>query len=111
MGLEITGFAKPNLGKLWIDPYDYRYKLQAAVEYLSIRGMNVSVYNHPLCLLPRALWSFARQSISDWKNTFFDECQSCAVREECGGFFKSAVHRRSEHLRAFASAEDGPNEE
>jgi His-Xaa-Ser system radical SAM maturase HxsC len=99
MGLEITGFTRPNLEKLWIDPFDYQRELHAAVEALVTRGMHVSIYNHPLCLLPRPLWKFARKSISDWKNVFFDECQTCAVREECGGFFMSAVHRRSAHLQ------------
>ena len=50
MGLEITGFTKPNLQKLWVDPYDYQDELTAAVEYLSIRGMSVSIYNHVLCV-------------------------------------------------------------
>jgi hypothetical protein len=99
MGLEITGFTRPNLEKLWIDPFDYQQDLQAAVEVLVTRGMHVSIYNHPLCLLPRPLWKFARKSISDWKNIFFDECQTCAVREDCGGFFKSAVLRRTSHLQ------------
>jgi len=103
MGLEITGFTRPNLQKLWIDPYDYQQELQAAVELLVTRGMCVSIYNHPLCLLPRPLWKFAKKSISDWKNIFFDECQSCAVREECGGFFKSAVHQRSAHLQPISA--------
>jgi len=103
MGLEITGFTRPNLQKLWIDPYDYQRELQAAVELLVTRGMHVSIYNHPLCLLPRPLWKFARKSISDWKNIFFDECLACAVREECGGFFKSAVRQRSAHLQPISA--------
>ena len=103
MGLEITGFTRPNLDKLWIDPFDYQQELHAAVEFLVTRGMHVSIYNHPLCLLPRPLWKFASKSISDWKNIFFDECQSCAVREDCGGFFKSAVHRRSAHLQPISA--------
>ena len=45
MGLEITGFTRPNLNKLWIDPYEYQTELPRAVEYLAIRGMNVSIYN------------------------------------------------------------------
>ena len=100
MGLEITGFTRPNLEKLWIDPFDYQRVLQMTVETLVTRGMNVSIYNHPLCLLPRPLWKFAKRSISDWKNIFFDECEKCAVREECGGFFKSAALQRSAHLQA-----------
>ncbi len=103
MGLEITGFTKPNLRKLWIDPYDYQDELQAAVEYLAIRGMNVSIYNHQLCVLPRPLWNFARKSISDWKNIYLEVCQVCSVRERCGGLFKSGEHQHSAHLRALSS--------
>jgi His-Xaa-Ser system radical SAM maturase HxsC len=99
MGLEITGFTRANLSKLWIDPFNYQEELQAAVELLVTRGMNVSIYNHPLCLLPRPLWKFARKSISDWKNMYLDTCDPCAVREQCGGFFKSVVHQRSAHIR------------
>jgi His-Xaa-Ser system radical SAM maturase HxsC len=106
MGLEITGFTRPNLEELWIDPYDYQAELRRAVEYLSIRGMNVSIYNHPLCLLPRNLWKSAKRSISDWKNIYFEVCKTCGVRELCGGFFTSADRRRSEHLHALISGED-----
>jgi His-Xaa-Ser system radical SAM maturase HxsC len=104
MGLEITGFARPNLSKLWIDPYDYQSELTAAVEYLAVRGMNVSIYNHQLCVLPQSLWRFARRSISDWKNVYLPECQSCVVRRECGGLFKSGLLRPSLHIRAIEAA-------
>lgn len=100
MGLEITGFTRPNLSKLWIDPYEYQIELQRAVEYLAIRGMNVSIYNHPLCLLPRDLWKFARRSISDWKNVYLEVCGTCGVSEQCGGFFMSADRQHSSHIRA-----------
>jgi His-Xaa-Ser system radical SAM maturase HxsC len=100
MGLEITGFTRPNLGKLWIDPYDYRDELAKAVEFLAVRGMNVSVYNLQLCVIPRPIWKFARQSISDWKNIYFDECAKCSVREQCGGLFASATRRHSTHIQA-----------
>jgi hypothetical protein len=100
MGLEITGFTKPNLAKLWIDPYDYQDELARAVEYLAIRGMNVSIYNHQLCVLRRPLWKFARKSISDWKNIYLDVCTACGVLDRCGGLFKSAERKHSSHLRA-----------
>lgn len=87
MGLEITGFAKANLDQLWISPEDYRVGLEAAVTRLATAGLNVSIYNHPLCSLPESLWSFSRQSISDWKNEFPPECEPCEVRPSCGGFF------------------------
>lgn len=100
MGLEPMGFAVPNLDQLWIDPWDYRPELEEAVVYLDAVGMNVSIYNHPLCVLPQRLWPHARRSISDWKNDYLPECEGCTVREDCCGFFSSAlVRRRSAHVR------------
>lgn len=90
MGLEPMGLAKRNRDRLWIDPLDYTEDLRASVSFLADRGMAVSVYNLPLCVLPRSLWPFARQSISDWKNSFPTECEPCAVRDRCAGFFSSA---------------------
>jgi len=107
MGLEITGFTRPNIDKLWIDPFDYQTELSNAVEFLSIRGMNVSIYNHQLCLLPHSLWGFARRSISDWKNLYLDECSRCSVRFRCGGLFKSGLIRHSSRIGAIPPKEDG----
>jgi His-Xaa-Ser system radical SAM maturase HxsC len=98
MGLEITGFTRANLRELWIDPFDYQDALTDAVEFLAVRGMSVSLYNHQLCVVPKRLWRFARQSISDWKNLYLDICASCAVREQCGGLFTSAGRQHSAHL-------------
>src|SRR5207237_512501 len=64
MGLELMGFAIPNLESLWIDPWDYREELEAAALFLARRGMRVSIYNHQLCTVPESLWPFCRRSIS-----------------------------------------------
>ena len=87
MGLEITGFAKGNLDELWIDPEEYADGLESAVTRLASFGLNVSVYNHQLCRLPPSVWPFCRKSISDWKNDFPVECDACAAKSKCGGFF------------------------
>jgi hypothetical protein len=99
MGLEMMGFAVANRDELWVDPYDYRHQLRDAVLHLVARGMNVSIYNHQLCVVPRDLWPYCRQSISDWKNDYLPLCDRCTVRNRCGGFFTSCLKRRvSEHL-------------
>jgi hypothetical protein len=68
-----------------------------------MRGMNVSIYNHQLCVLDRSLWPFAKKSISDWKNMYLDECASCGVLESCGGLFKWAEKKHSAHIHGLPS--------
>lgn len=90
MGLEPMGFAKSNRGRLWIDPVDYVGTLADATHHLASRGMSTSIYNLPLCVLPRELWPYAHRSISDWKNVHDDVCMKCVVHDRCAGFFLSA---------------------
>ncbi|HSS77991.1 MAG TPA: His-Xaa-Ser system radical SAM maturase HxsC [Thermoanaerobaculia bacterium] len=100
MGLEVMGFAVPNLSELWIDPVEYGTELAEATRFLANRGMNVSIYNHQLCAVPREIWEFCNRSISDWKNDYLPECEECVVRERCGGFFSSSLrHRHSSGIR------------
>jgi His-Xaa-Ser system radical SAM maturase HxsC len=102
MGLELMGFARANLESLWIDPLDYQGELAKAVNTLHGAGLRTSIYNHQLCVLPPSLHQFARQSISDWKNCYFDECDGCAKKEACGGFFVSSVLKRSRGILAIS---------
>lgn len=94
MGLENTGFTLANDEFIWIDPVDYQDNLASAVSALAGR-VPVSVYNLPLCVLPRSIWFFAVQSISDWKNGYSDECANCSERSRCTGFFTSGRPRKS----------------
>ena len=43
--------------------------------------------NIPLCCLPQSLWQYAAKSISDWKNTYDDVCNSCEMKADCCGLF------------------------
>lgn len=100
MGLENTGFALANEERLWIDPVDYMDQLTVGVTLLQEAGIPVSVYNLPLCLLDRSIWSVAVQSISDWKNAYLPECADCAVRARCAGFFSTGRPRTSRGIKA-----------
>lgn len=102
MGLENMGYVKKNWDILWIDPVDYKDELEAAIRHLYYRRVAVSLYNLPLCVLPTSLWSFARQSISDFKNIYLDECSGCNVKEHCSGLFQSSETRHSRGIRAIA---------
>ena len=101
MGLEYIGYTPYNIEKLWIDPYDYKNELSQAVNYLSQRGIHVSIYNTPLCILDEKDWQFARKSISDWKNEYLPECSSCSKLNECGGLFTWNLKKHSEYIKPF----------
>lgn len=101
MGLEHQGYTPHNIDKLWIDPVDYMPALKEAVLYLADLGMNVSIYNTQLCLLPEPLWKFNKRSISDWKNIYLDACTGCVKKEECGGLFASSAIKHSAFLAPF----------
>jgi His-Xaa-Ser system radical SAM maturase HxsC len=103
MGLEMMGHVKMNLPAVWIDPVDYAKQLQLAVRDLECGHMNISIYNHQLCVLNRELWPYARKSISDWKNEYLPICDGCAVKNECGGFFASAKVRHSDYIKPVAA--------
>src|SRR5690606_22749896 len=100
MGLEHQGYTPYNIDKLWIDPVYYMEELGEAVEFLSHKQLNVSIYNSQLCLVPEKLWTYSRKSISDWKNIYLNECKDCSVLDECGGLFASAEEKHSEFLKA-----------
>ena len=104
MGLEMTGFTRANLDALWIDPIKYQPQLAEAVRLLDRSRITVAVYNHQLCITDRSLWTFAKRSISDWKNEYMPECDGCSVRNDCAGFFSSAKLRYSAHIRAIGQA-------
>lgn len=102
MGLEMMGFTRANMDKLWIDPYDYQEQLSCAVSILRDYRIPVSVYNLPLCLVGKDVLPAYQRSISDWKNEYPPECNSCTKRALCGGFFSSALTTKySDHLQPF----------
>ena len=104
MGLEMMGFTRANLDILWIDPFEYRDTLSDAVQILTKYGLNISVYNHQLCLVNRDIQPYYRKSISDWKNEYAEECNSCTKQNECGGFFSSGIkHGYSKYLTPFSN--------
>ncbi len=106
MGLEPMGFARVNRHLVWIDPLDYAPALARAAGHLRDRGLAVSIYNVQLCVLPRAAWPLARQSVSDWKTIYDLACRDCAMRQHCCGFFASTdAAWRSRGIQAITEEE------
>lgn len=91
MGMEYIGLVPKNNEKIWIDPVEYKDELKKAVLNLSTWGMNVSIFNLPLCLIDKSLHSYTKKSISDWKIKYFNDCEDCILKDDCGGDFGTSL--------------------
>lgn len=98
MGLEFMGFTKTNFDQLWIDPYNYQNELKNAVEIFKLYKIPISIYNTPLCLIPESIRQYSKNSISDWKQDYLDQCNICSAKAECGGFFSSNINKVSNYI-------------
>ncbi|WP_321514808.1 His-Xaa-Ser system radical SAM maturase HxsC [Marinifilum fragile] len=100
MGLEDVGHATKNRELVWMEPTEYMEGLSSAVEYLANFGVNVSIFNIPLCNLPPNLWQFSVRSISDWKTEYLEICENCKLKEECCGVFGTST-KISENIKPY----------
>lgn len=100
MQMETTGLAQEHIDQLWIDPYDYKKELREAILLLRDRGIPSYIYNSQLCVLPEDIREYAVQSISDWKDIYIEECDQCALKGCCAGFFASNREHHSAHIKA-----------
>jgi His-Xaa-Ser system radical SAM maturase HxsC len=87
MQLENIGYGKKNWRSLFFDSSTHFTPIGMAVDIARASGLEVSLYNFPLCTVPAPYRRFAAASIADWKRRFLPICEPCRLRETCGGFF------------------------
>jgi hypothetical protein len=105
MGLEVHGYARECQDAVWIDPVDYARPLRDAVMLLAAHGVNVAIFNLPMCVLPREVWGFAEKSISDWKVEYAGPCQACEAKPACCGLFGTSDGQHSRAIHALAGGD------
>lgn len=87
IGCEPIGFALANKELSQVDIKDWWDQLNIAIDLLQSTKIRLILMNIPLCCLPQSLWKYAAKSISDWKNTYDDVCNSCEIKADCCGLF------------------------
>ena len=91
MAIEMLGNAAKNADKVWI-PYEDIFKhLREPITTVIKSGIDVELYNFPLCTVDREFWSLCRKSISEYKVRFTPACDKCKVKQLCGGMFDSTM--------------------
>lgn len=89
MGLEMMGNAMVNRDRVWID-YDALWPyVREATEILIMAGVEVKLYNYPLCVVNQGLRAIYCKSITPSKVVFLAECDACHRKQDCGGFFRT----------------------
>jgi len=101
MNLEPRGWARHRYESLYVNPLEYSGSLQRAIDIAFDRGLNIRLFNYPLCQIDASLKDIVVKSISDWKNYYPDECGGCADKLKCGGLFTSSVGSYFEKVEPF----------
>ncbi|OAA91087.1 His-Xaa-Ser system radical SAM maturase HxsC [Clostridium ljungdahlii] len=94
MAMEMLGNAVVNKEKVWIDFNSVQEKLKEAAFILLKGGIEVGIYNFPLCSLDESVWNLSVRSISDYKIRYKEQCKECSVMKNCGGFFNSTINMK-----------------
>lgn len=89
IAMEMTGSAARNRSGLWVDYQSVYNMSKEGIRYAVEHGIDVGLYNFPLCSIPQNAWQLSKDSISDWKIRYMKECDSCYLRTVCGGIFYS----------------------
>lgn len=89
IAMEMTGCAARNRDILWIDYDQLCIIAEDGIRYAMNHGINIGLYNFPLCQVPERLWPLVKASITPSKIRFMDECDGCVQRNACGGMFYS----------------------
>lgn len=92
MALEMLGNAIVNKENVWIGFEEIKDIIKQTAVNLIRNGIEVYLYNFPLCFVDESLWSIALKSISDYKVRYFNECKVCVAKDKCGGFFNSTIN-------------------
>lgn len=95
MQLENIGYARQNWNKLFFDNSNDFTPIATALNLSRSRGVEVRLYNFPLCTVPAQYRHLAPSTISDWKRAYPAMCNSCNQTDECSGFFEWHPHHKS----------------
>jgi His-Xaa-Ser system radical SAM maturase HxsC len=100
IAMEMTGTARMNLDKVWITYKQSFTRIANAVKTMVANGVDVKLYNFPLCTVERPYWTLCEKSISYNKVRYADECALCRYKNACCGVFAGTLQLEMDELRA-----------
>lgn len=101
IGLEMLGNAARNRNEVWLPYRDAFEAVKQSVDMLVLAGINVGLYNFPLCAVDQHYWPIAHKSISNYKRKFPAPCERCKHNNICGGVFAGSLYLAEKDLQPF----------
>ena len=91
ISLEVRGNCYKNREEVYIEPRESFLKSKDGIRTLIKAGIDVGLYNYPLCCIDPGFRFLCKKSISREKVRYAEECEGCKLREYCGGMFVSTL--------------------
>lgn len=88
MSIEPTGYAKSSRDELFFDYSQFFIPIENSIEIAKSHNIHTSLYNFPLCTVPKNYRLYCVDSISDWKKKYLEICDPCSEKNNCAGFFE-----------------------
>lgn len=100
IAMEMTGNARVNKEQVWI-PYKESVDLISdALRRMVENGVDVKLYNFPICTVQKPFWTLCEKSISSNKVRFAETCDDCKYKSACGGVFAGTFQLERNELKA-----------
>lgn len=105
MAIEMCGNSAINSRDIWIDYNSAFSACEAAIDLLVSSGIDVGIYNFPLCSVPHKHFGLYRKSISTYKVRYGEICSECKRKSLCGGVFSSSLKYAVPEMKPFKENE------
>ena len=100
IAMEMTGSAKTNKDHIWLPYKEVFCQIKPSVRFLIENGIDVRLYNFPLCTVDSAFWTICEKSISENKVKYAETCDECKYKKNCGGVFTGTFYLERDELKA-----------
>lgn len=91
MGLEMLGNAAKNVDQVWISYNQAFQSAKRAIDLLIAKGIDVALYNFPLCAVDVSYHTLCAKSITNYKIRYAAACEECELKDACGGIFAGTI--------------------
>lgn len=98
MAMEMTGNAFVNKENVWISYKESFGMIEQSILLLIKKGIDVRLFNFPLCTVKSKYWTLCEKSISSDKIRYNSKCSNCVVRDACGGVFAGTYNMEKDEL-------------